>query len=246
MTAWRLFIPASLLLLGLCACTEAELSRVGKQLLQDVAQPATASATPTSREIGLGLKEALRVGSERVVVQLGRIDGFNADPAIHVPLPKDLEKARGKLAKIGLDGLLKDLELRLNRAAEAATPKARVLFLDAIEEMTLDDVMSIYRGPDDAATRYFKGKMDKGLTEAMRPLVDDSLAEVGAIQSYNKLMENYRRIPFAPAIHTDLSGYVVGKGMDGIFHQLAREEAAIRRDPAKRTTELLRRVFAAY
>ncbi|WP_200889333.1 DUF4197 family protein [Geoalkalibacter ferrihydriticus] len=31
--------------------------------------------------------------------------------------------------------------------------------------------------------------------------------------------------------------------MDGIFYYLAEEEAAIRRNPAKRTTELLRQVF---
>jgi hypothetical protein len=36
---------------------------------------------------------------------------------------------------------------------------------------------------------------------------------------------------------------VVDKGMDGIFHYMAVEEAAIRRDPARPTTELLTRVF---
>jgi hypothetical protein len=40
-----------------------------------------------------------------------------------------------------------------------------------------------------------------------------------------------------------LNSYVVEKGMDGIFHYMAKEEAAIRRDPAKRSTELLRKVF---
>jgi len=55
--------------------------------------------------------------------------------------------------------LLDDLELKLNRAAEQATPKAKELFLSSIEQMTMDDVMGIYNGPPDAATRYFQGKM---------------------------------------------------------------------------------------
>jgi len=33
--------------------------------------------------------------------------------------------------------------------------------------------------------------------------------------------------------------------MDGIFYYMAKEEAAIRTDPAKRTTDLLKRVFGA-
>jgi hypothetical protein len=33
--------------------------------------------------------------------------------------------------------------------------------------------------------------------------------------------------------------------MDGIFYYMAKEEAAIRTNPAKRTTDLLKRVFGA-
>jgi len=33
--------------------------------------------------------------------------------------------------------------------------------------------------------------------------------------------------------------------MDGIFYYIAKEEAAIRQNPVKRTTELLKRVFGA-
>jgi hypothetical protein len=35
----------------------------------------------------------------------------------------------------------------------------------------------------------------------------------------------------------------VDLALAGLFHYLAREEAAIRRNPAKRTTEILARVF---
>jgi len=41
----------------------------------------------------------------------------------------------------------------------------------------------------------------------------------------------------------DLTDHVVEKGMDGIFYYMAKEEAAIRQNPVKRTTELLKKVF---
>jgi hypothetical protein len=196
-------------------------------------------------ELGAGLKEALRVGSENVVGRLGSLDGFNKDSVIHIPLPKQLDTVKSVLARVGMAGLLEDLELKLNRAAEAATPKAKKLFLDAINEMGFDDVKRIYSGPDDAATQYFRGKMSPSLTAEMQPVVKESLAEVGVAKAYDNVMKQYRSIPFVPEVKADLTDYVLEKGIDGIFHYIAEEEAAIRRNPAKQTTELLKRVFGA-
>lgn len=197
----------------------------------------------TDGEIGKGLREALRVGTERVVSRLGKADGFNADPEIHIPLPDTLRSVQSVLKRVGMSSMADDLEIRLNRAAEAAAPKAKQLFWTAISEMTLDDVRRIYDGPKDAATRYFQAKMTPPLAEAMAPVVDKSLAEVGAIRSYDAMMSRYKALPFVPDVKADLTKYVVEKGMDGIFHYVAREEAAIRSNPAARTTAILQRVF---
>jgi hypothetical protein len=205
----------------------------------------TVQQSLTSEEIGAGLKDALLVGSENVVAQLGRLDGFNLDPAIHIPLPQQLNSVKSLLGKVGMSSMLDDLEWKLNRAAEVATPKAKELFAQAISGMTFEDVMNIYNGPDDAATRYFQDRMTPALAREMQPVVDQSLAEVGAVQAYDNVMGQYRSIPFVPDVKADLTTYVVEKGMAGIFHYIALEEAAIRKDPAKRTTELLQRVFGA-
>lgn len=194
-------------------------------------------------EIDAGLREALHVGTERVVAQLGAVDGFNLDPAIHIPLPKGLARVQKALGAIGLSSLMDDLELRLNRAAELATPAAKELFFNAIEEMTLADARGILTGPDDSATRYFQGKMSQPLAQAMRPLVDDALKDAGAVQAYDRVMGEYRNLPFVPDVKADLSAHVLKLGIDGIFFYIAKEEAAIRNDPVARTTDLLRRVF---
>lgn len=199
----------------------------------------------TTDDIGKGLKEALRVGTENVVANLGKTDGFNLDPQIHIPLPRDLVRVKEVLEKVGMDSMLDDLELRLNRAAEVATPKAKRLFTDTIQKMTLDDVMGIYNGPEDAATQYFRSRMSAPLAQDMKPVVADGLAEAGAVKVYNAVIDQYNAIPFAPEIDADLSQYAVERSIDGIFYYLAVEEAAIRQDPAKRTTDLLKRVFGS-
>ena len=201
------------------------------------------SASLTAREIGDGLKEALRVGSETVVKQLGARDGFYSDAAVHIPLPHSLNRVKSMLATVGKAGLLEDLELRLNRAAEAATPKAKQLFADAISRMSLDDVKAIYDGPDDAATRYFREKMSPALALEMKPVVENTLDQVGALQAYDRMIREYKQLPFVPDVKANLSDHVVNRGMDGIFYYLAKEEAAIRRNPVKQTTQLLKTFF---
>jgi hypothetical protein len=216
-----------------------------KELVGGMEKSDSAQGSLSVDNIAAGLKEALRVGSETVVAQLGKPDGFNADPTIHIPLPKSLKTIKDTLGKIGMSSMLDDLEVRLNRAAEVATPKAKELFLNSINEMTLDDAMGIYKGPDDAATKYFQKKMSEPLAKNMRPIVEDSLSQVGAIQSYDTIIGKYRSLPFVPDVQADLTNYVIDKGMSGIFHYLAIEEAAIRKNPVKQTTDLLKRVFGA-
>ncbi len=216
-----------------------------KETLGDYGISPTDREALGSNEIAAGLREALKVGSERVVRQVGAPDGFNADPEIHIRLPGTLQNVQSMLQRVGMAELADDLELKLNRGAEAAAPEAKALFWKAINEMTLDDAKKIYDGPDDAATRYFKGKRSPPRAERMAPIVDSSLSEVGAIRAYDDMMARYEAIPFVPDVKADLTDYVVQKALDGIFFYIAKEEAAIRNDPAARTAELLKKVFGA-
>ncbi len=215
-----------------------------KELLNESGVTSSSASKLSDGEVSSGLKEALRVGSDLVVNQLGVTDGFNADPSIHIPLPNSLKKVQSTLDKVGMSGMLDDLETRLNRAAEIATPKAKELFFNAIQAMTLDDARNILGGENDAATRYFQSKMTPDLVTEFTPIVNDSLSEAGAIQSYDKAIGQYKKLPLVPDAKADLSSYVVEKGMDGIFHYLAVEEAKIRTNPVARTTDLLKKVFA--
>jgi hypothetical protein len=198
---------------------------------------------PGYAEIGEAFKQALSIGTENVVQQLGAVDGFNADPSIHIPLPEELKSIKTMLSNVGMSQLTDDLELKLNRAAEAATPKAKDLFLEAIADMTFEDVKTIYEGPENSATKYFESKMSQPLQNEMQPIVENSLSQVGAIGAYDKFIGQYKTLPFVPDVKADLTTHVIQKGMDGIFHYMAYEEASIRKDPVKQTTALLKKVF---
>ncbi|MGH1439439.1 MAG: DUF4197 domain-containing protein [Cellvibrionaceae bacterium] len=203
------------------------------------------SSALSNTDISAAFKEALNIGSDKVVSQLSKAGGFNDDSAIRIPLPKNFEKARSFLAQVGMSDSLDDLGVKLNRAAEDATPKAKALFVDAIKQMSFDDIRQIYNGPEDSATRYFQSKMTSTLTNAMSPVISNSLSEVGAVKRYDEIVSAYKTIPFVPDLKANLTEHVVEGGLKGIFHYLAEQEAAIRKDPIKQTTALLKKVFGS-
>jgi len=194
-------------------------------------------------DLAAGLTEALVVGTDRVVSQLGAQGGFLDDPKARIPLPAGLSKVQSALKLAGLSGMVDDLDLRMNRAAEQATPIARDLIVNAINGLTFQDAAGIVSGPKDSATRYLEDKTGGQLAEQMRPIVDDALAEAGAVQALESVAGEYQSIPFAKKLNVDLSGHVVEYAKKAMFGYLAEEEEAIRTNPAARTTSLLKSIF---
>lgn len=218
----------------------------GREMFDSITKSAPEGTTGLATdEIAAGLREALKVGTERVVETVGRTDGFNGNPEIRIPLPESLKKVQSVLKTVGMSQMADDLEVKLNRAAEAAAPQAKAVFWDAIAAMSMDDVRKIYNGPKDAATQYFKGRMTAPLADSMRPVVDSTLSEVGAIRSYDAMMGQYKTMPFVPDVKANLTSHVLDGALGALFLYLGREEAAIRENPAKRSTELLQKVFGA-
>ena len=111
--------------------------------------------------------------------------------------------------------------------------------------MSITDAKNILTGPQDAATQFLRRTMGPGLGQEMQPLIQNALSQAGAIRAYDQVIGQYDQLPFMPDVKANLNNYVVDKAMDGIFYYVAQEEAAIRTNPAKRTTEILKTVFGA-
>jgi hypothetical protein len=198
----------------------------------------------SSAEISSGLTEAIWVGAQKVIGQLGTTGGFQNDPAVHIPLPRTIRTAQSVLEKIGYGGLGQELELALNRGAEKAVPEAIDVFGDAIKAMTWGDAEGILNGADDAATQYFKRTTSKPLAQRFAPIVESALADTGAVKSYDSFIGQYKSVPLVPDAKADLTAHVVQKALNALFLYVGKEEAAIRNNPAARSTDLLKKVFS--
>ena len=194
-------------------------------------------------KVASGLKEALKVGAENSVKLTGHTDGYFKNESIKILMPSNLRPLEKGLRAVGFGPKIDSFVLSMNRSAEAAAPAAKKIFTDAILEMSFDDARRILSGGDTAATDYFKSKTTDHLTVAFRPFVEKTMSENGVIKQYKGLTEQYQSIPFAKNETFDVNKYVVEKALDGLFYELANQERQIRKDPAARTTSLLKEVF---
>ncbi len=227
-----LFVPAASAQAGLLD----KVREYGRELRKQ-------EAGPDVDTVIAGLKEALSVGTTNAVVSVSRTNGYFGDPRIRIPLPEKVEKAAKLLSRLGMQKQVDEFLLSMNRAAEKAAPRAKSLFIGAVKQMTFQDARAILKGGDTAATDYLKAKTSRELSDAFRPLVSAAMDQVGVTRSYKRMMDKAVATRLVKAEDVDLDRHVTGKALEGLFLMVGEEEKKIRKDPAARVTDLLKKVF---
>lgn len=237
----RTFLSALVILL-MAGC--AQLSQLP---IPSLATSITKTDALTNDEVIRGLKDALRVGAENSSGIASKVDGYYKNPRLFIPFPEDAIKVKNTLEKIGMTKQVNDFVLSLNRAAEEAAKSAAPVFIEAIQNMTFQDAMAILRGADNAAANYLKEKTYEQLKMKFKPIVAQSISKVEVTKYWNPLASAYNKTTLLTGnekVNPNLEDYITEKAIDGLFILIAQEEMKIRKDPAARVTDILKKVFA--
>ena len=207
--------------------------------------PVVALPPLTQDQASAGVKEALNKGIVKAVQFASEPDGFNGNDDIHIPTPPDLDLMKSTIGRLpGMTNLFGTLETQLNRAAEAAAPKAKAIFLNALSNMRFTDALSLVTsGETDAATQFLRKSTQSQLITAFHPDIEAAIDQVGAGRAYATITNTYNKIPLQQPVTLSLADYTTQKAVDGLFILLANEEAKIRKNPAARTSDVLKSVF---
>lgn len=242
------FLTVLILCVALVGGLSSETTQAGwKDFLDEVKSKVKSKSSGglSSAEIADGLKEALRVGTKKSVDKLGVVNGFYKDKNVKIPMPEKLQKVEELLRRTGQDKLADKFIKTMNRAAEQSVKSTFDIFVDAIKKMTLKDAADIYKGREDEATRYFRRTKGGEIQKTIHPIVRGATQKTGVTSNYKKIARKVRMLhPSLAKSMPDIDDYVTEKTMDGIFYKIAKEEALIRKDPAARTTEILKKVFS--
>jgi hypothetical protein len=198
----------------------------------------------TNDEASGGLKEALTQGVSKAVGRLGAADGFMGNKEVKIPLPNSLKKIEKGMKMIGMGKQSDELILKMNRAAEAAVPEAKALLVESIKKMTVADAKAILTGPQDAATQYFKKSTSTQMAQKFLPIVQKATEKVQLAETYNKYAEMGSKFGVIKKEDANIEQYVTNKALDGLYLMIAKEEAAIRKDPVGQASSLIKKVFS--
>jgi len=232
-TLFRKFL-AFVVIFNVTAC--AELQQVVNQLPQ--------AGGLSQDEIASGLRQALNFGIDKQVTKLTQEDGFFKNNLVKILWPQDIQKVDKTLRDIGLGSLADEGLKVLNRAAEDAVKEATPIFVNAVKEITFADAKNILLGSDDAATQYLTGKTQTELYSKFHPIINTSFSKVGADKIWGNLITKYNSLPLTNDVNPDLTDYVTGEALKGVYAMIAVEEKNIRTKLSSRTTDLLKKVFA--
>jgi hypothetical protein len=192
-----------------------------------------------------GVKAALEQGALAAVGLLGRPDGFLGNPQVRIPLPGFLKDAARLLKAIGQGKQVEELEIAMNRAAEAAVPMAKDLLVAAVKGMTVMDAKNILTGGPNSVTSFFADKTRTPLTGRFLPVVKQATAKVGLAEKYNRVAGKASGIGLVKKEDANVDQYVTRKSLDGLYLMIGEEEKKIRQNPAGAGSDILRKVFGA-
>ena len=211
-----------------------------------LAAPAWAQLDKISNKDAVsGLKAALEKGSHAAVAALGRTDGFFGNEKVRIPLPESVQSIESLMRTFGMGQYADDLVLTLNRAAEAAVPEAKALFVDAVKNMSVDDAKAILTGGETSGTEYFKRATSEPLRAKFLPIVKKATAKVKLAEKYNEYADKGVRFGLVSKDDANLDTYVTQKALDGLFVMVAEEEKKIRKDPVGAASNIIKKVFGA-
>lgn len=219
-------------LLSMCCC-----------LVLAVTHTASAEPALSNQQIVTGLKDALSIGTDIATGSASKTDGYNKNPLIRIPFPKEADDVKKALINIGMKKQVKDFETQLNRAAEDAAKKAAPIFINAITKMTINDGLTILKGRQDEATLFLKKNTQTQLNTEFRPVIKASLEKVQITRYWKPLITKYNKLNLGKKQNPNLDAYVTEKAIDGLFKLIAQEEQKIRKDPVARVTDILKLVF---
>lgn len=189
------------------------------------------------------IRQALEQGSQRASSELSARGGYADNPLLRIEVPEQMQPLASTLRQFGFGGQVDRIETLMNRGAEQAAAKAGPVFIEAIREMTIEDAITIVRGPDNAATDYFREQTENRLRSEYQPIIRSNLQQLGFYDDYRRMLDLYSTLPVGDARAMDLEQHVLNLALDGLFDRVADEERLIREDPFGRGGSAIGAVF---
>ena len=203
----------------------------------------SAQAGLSESDAVVGVRAALERGALAAVSVLGKTDGFMGNPLVKIPLPGVLGDAVKLLKAAGQGKKLDELVMAMNRAAEAAVPVAKPIFVNTVKSISVEDALKVVRGGETSVTDFFANKTRSPLSDKFLPIVTQATEKQSVAARYNAVAGKAAGLGLLKGDDVNIQQYVTARALDGLFKMIGEEEKKIRADPVKTGSAILKKVF---
>lgn len=239
-------LPLLIILPALSACNSMAPILDSVKSYQD-SLPDAGNSMLSTQNVTTAIKQALDQGVGSAVNLLGHDGGFDPRSLYHIPLPEQFDKPASLLRQFGMGNKVDEFETRLNSAARLAVQQATPIFTQAVKDMTVSDALNIMKGADNAATVYFRDRTEASLRNKFSPIINQATDATGLTRYYKSLSATVNTLsPTFKNATPDIDNYVLDNAMNALFSRIAVEEQQIRKNPVKRTTEVMQSVYGYF
>ena len=198
------------------------------------------SAGLTSAQLLGGAKAGLGVLVDLATKELAQPGAWN------LSAPGSMARLESTLKRLNQTGALDTFKSSLSQAAATVAPQTTATLKSALGPLTAADVGSLLGGPPDAGSKLLRKITEANLRTKLVPLVKDALAAQGRAANAKDLLA--KAGPMAAMMGVpgpaELETYVLNQVLDTTFSALAKQEAALRTNPAAFKDALAAKVFA--
>jgi hypothetical protein len=193
-----------------------------------------------SRAFVKGLEEAIKAACALAMA----MGGFAMNEAIKLELPEKLGSIKTHDIKKAFPDKIKEIEEKMNKAAEKAAEKAIDVFVAAVQSLSVENVAEMLTAGGTACTDFMKDTCVGGLTEVMKPIIDGIMDELSLNKLFKGLEKAWNKLPGVKDIKFDLVDHCVEGAIKGLFHLIGEKEKELRKNPMGAMDDAVKEVFS--
>ncbi len=167
--------------------------------------------------------------------------------AVNVSTPSSMAKLESTLKKMNQSGAFDSFKASLNQAAVSVAPQSTAVLKSAIGPLSLSDASALLGGTPDSATKLLRKIAESNLRTKLMPLVSQAVAANGTAAKAKDLLAKAGPMASMMGVPSvgDLENHVLNQVLETSFGYLAKQEAAVRANPASLKDAFAAKVFSA-
>jgi hypothetical protein len=206
-------------------------------------QKKTGTETFSQNEAETVVKETMLLAAKRAIAVGKKKGSYTKNKRIRIPFPRSADKMRRDMIKYGYRKKINKYLNDMNVSAEESAGKTFYFFRIAVERMDIKDPVKLLNAKSGSIIDYMYKQEKEYINYEYYGIIRYFLKSTKVKTQFNRLLQLYSNSPYAKKVNINPRQYATDMGLKGLLTLMKDQEKLIRRNPAKRTSDEMKKVY---